>query len=98
MSAESPILRSLSDALGEMIHAYAAGDWTPSGEDYLRVTIDRQAYSYEAACGLIDNFDDPLPDDLLHRLLANTHLGDEGAHMTSRRTSRIPAVPGPYDS
>ena len=77
MSAECPITRNLVDAFGTMVLSYAAGDWTPSGPDYLRVSIDRDAYSYESACNLIEMFDDPLPEDLLVQLLANIHYGDE---------------------
>jgi hypothetical protein len=77
MSAEYPIPRNLADAFGEMILNYAAGDWTPSGEDYLRVSIDRVAYGYESACNLIDIFDDALPEDLLRLLSANIHYGDD---------------------
>ena len=47
MSAEYPIPRSFADALGEMVVSYAAGDWTPDGEDYCRVSIDQAAYTYE---------------------------------------------------
>jgi hypothetical protein len=77
MSAEYPIPRSLADALGEMVLSYAAGDWTPDLEDYLRVSIDRAPYGYESACNLIEIFDDTLPEDLLHLLSANIHHGDE---------------------
>jgi hypothetical protein len=48
MSAEYPIPRSFADALGEMVVSYAAGDWTPDGEDYCRVSIDQAAYTYES--------------------------------------------------
>jgi hypothetical protein len=63
MSAEYPIPRSFADALGEMVVSYAAGDWTPDGEDYCRVSIDQAAYTYESARNLIEIYDGPLPED-----------------------------------
>jgi hypothetical protein len=93
-----PIPQSLADALGRMILSYAAGDWTPAGGDDLRVTIDRAYHSYEWACSLFENFSDPLPADLLHRLLGSIHHGDEdlirelaakGSYSSAARTLRL---------
>ena len=50
--------------------------WTPAGPNLL-VSIELKPYSFESAYSLIDTFDDPLPEDLLHRLLANIHYRDE---------------------
>jgi len=58
-----------------MVYRYAAGEWTPDGPD-IYVSIDFKPYTFEAACGLIDVFDDPLPEDLLDQLLPHIHDQD----------------------
>jgi hypothetical protein len=99
MSEGDPIPQSLADALGTIILSYTAGDWTPAGGDDLRVTIGHAAYhSYEWACSLFENFSDPLPEDLLQRLLDSIHHGDEdlkrelavkGSYSSAARTLRL---------
>jgi hypothetical protein len=97
MTAEYPIPLNLQEALRDMVYRYAAGEWTPADPD-VYASIDRKPFTFEAACGLIDVFDDQLPEDLLHLLLANIHYGDEdlkedlatkGAYSSAARAMRL---------
>ena len=76
MSSEDPIPRDLQEAFKEVVYRYAQSEWTPDGPELL-VSIDFKPFGFETVCGLVDNFDDPLPEDLLHLLLANIHCRDE---------------------
>jgi hypothetical protein len=75
MNSEYPIPRNLQEAFKEVVYRYAAREWTPDGPD-LEVSIDFKSYSFETACGFVDIFDDPLPEDLLDLLLAQMHDQD----------------------
>jgi hypothetical protein len=65
----APIPQNLADAFGALIHNYADGDWTAARPDDARVPFEPDNPSYESFCTSILTYGDPLPADLLERLL-----------------------------
>jgi hypothetical protein len=89
-----PIPRNLQEAFREMVYRYAAREWTPDGPD-VEVSIDFKSYSFETACGFLDTFEDPLPEDLLDLLLVQIHDQDSDLRNDLAAKKAIRALPGP---
>jgi len=60
-----PITGNLRDAFSNAIGHY--GDWRRE-ESEAEVSLNMQAVGISAVCELVSKFEDPMPDDLWHRL------------------------------
>jgi hypothetical protein len=66
-----PIPERLSEAFHHAVWLF--DDWTPSVPE-LEVSLDRKPFSMSAVCGLVDTFNDPLPEQIVDRLLSYMHI------------------------
>ena len=67
MNEDDPLLENLSEAFNNAVWLFA--DWTSSLPE-LEVSLDRKPFSMSAVCGLVDGFSDPLPEQVVDRLLS----------------------------
>ena len=69
-----PIPGELRDAFSNAIGQY--GDWRRE-ESEAEVSLNMQAVAISAVCELVSKFEDPMPDDLWHRLATVTPGGED---------------------